>query len=439
MFSFSARSLGTLTGRRITQWQRRFLSTDILDAEEPLRRYRHGGYHPVHIGDTLEQRRYTIVRKLGWGAYSTVWLARDAVLNRHVALKILTDEASSGPARLPEVALLQRIKQPGLEHPGSYHLAHMLHNFRFVGPNGRHVCLTFDILGDSVASLQQRCTNEMIPTSLLQTVSREVLLALDCLHRNCGIIHTDIKPHNILLHLYDPESAIHHALTNDPARCHELNSRSPRLPRYLVESQPIPSDYDPRSFETPFRVKLADLGTGRWVGEPPDGDEVQAPPVRAPEVITGAPYGTGIDIWGLACVLYYLWSGQWLFSPSAFEHLGMTRDDDHLYQIMTTLGEFPQHLMSALSFAQRGQPGPLGMGAPPYAVTTLAATVRSVAPAGTSALERADFADFLGMMLRIDPSARASANALLKHRWLATRYPRDALTVVPDVRTAVYF
>lgn len=39
--------------------------------------YVKGGYHPVHIGDTFSDGRYIVVRKLGWGHFSTVWLAKD--------------------------------------------------------------------------------------------------------------------------------------------------------------------------------------------------------------------------------------------------------------------------------------------------------------------------------------------------------------------------
>ena len=38
--------------------------------------YRPGGYHPVHLGDLYHQR-YRVIHKLGFGSYSTVWLARD--------------------------------------------------------------------------------------------------------------------------------------------------------------------------------------------------------------------------------------------------------------------------------------------------------------------------------------------------------------------------
>lgn len=44
---------------------------------EDLTRYCPGGYHPVHIGDSFNGGRYKILHKLGFGAFSTVWLARD--------------------------------------------------------------------------------------------------------------------------------------------------------------------------------------------------------------------------------------------------------------------------------------------------------------------------------------------------------------------------
>ena len=44
---------------------------------EHLEFYRMGGYRPVHLGETLQQGRYKIVHKLGWGRNGVVWLARD--------------------------------------------------------------------------------------------------------------------------------------------------------------------------------------------------------------------------------------------------------------------------------------------------------------------------------------------------------------------------
>jgi len=42
-----------------------------------MSRYRPGGFHPVKLGDTFKDGRYKVYHKLGWGGFSTVWLARD--------------------------------------------------------------------------------------------------------------------------------------------------------------------------------------------------------------------------------------------------------------------------------------------------------------------------------------------------------------------------
>lgn len=46
------------------------------DEQEDDTQYCRGGYHPVVIGDVFDNR-YRVVRKLGWGHFSTVWLCRD--------------------------------------------------------------------------------------------------------------------------------------------------------------------------------------------------------------------------------------------------------------------------------------------------------------------------------------------------------------------------
>ena len=57
-------------------------------AEEPMIQYQKDGYHPVHLGDYLHDRRYLILSKLGWGRDATIWLANDLKLCKKVALKI---------------------------------------------------------------------------------------------------------------------------------------------------------------------------------------------------------------------------------------------------------------------------------------------------------------------------------------------------------------
>lgn len=51
----------------------------LTEDEEDFEDYCRGGYHPVNVGDRFSDGRYVIVRKLGWGHFSTVWLAKDTV------------------------------------------------------------------------------------------------------------------------------------------------------------------------------------------------------------------------------------------------------------------------------------------------------------------------------------------------------------------------
>ncbi|KAL2054439.1 hypothetical protein ABVK25_005187 [Lepraria finkii] len=119
-----------------------------VDAE-PLERYRKGGYHPTHLGDTFKDGRYKIIHKLGWGGYATVWLARDFMLSRHVTIKILVSELWHSSQ---EVRILEHLSHGPASHPGKKHIIQLLDRFEHEGPNGTHPCLVFESLGPSVLS-----------------------------------------------------------------------------------------------------------------------------------------------------------------------------------------------------------------------------------------------------------------------------------------------
>lgn len=75
----------------------------------------------------------------------------------------------------------------------------LLNCFLFHGPYGRHFCLTFEVLGCNLYEIMKRYNREGIPLQLCRSIARQVLVGLDFLHRECSIIHTDIKPENILV------------------------------------------------------------------------------------------------------------------------------------------------------------------------------------------------------------------------------------------------
>lgn len=56
------------------------------DAED----YKRGGYHPVKIGEKYHSGKYTVLRKLGWGHFSTVWLVMNNQTSEYGAMKVKT-------------------------------------------------------------------------------------------------------------------------------------------------------------------------------------------------------------------------------------------------------------------------------------------------------------------------------------------------------------
>jgi hypothetical protein len=79
-----------------------------METIERFERYAAGGYYPIRIGDQFCSSRYYIVHKLGHGASSTIWLARDENLAKYVAIKFAVSELDR-----PFESAILRILQDG--------------------------------------------------------------------------------------------------------------------------------------------------------------------------------------------------------------------------------------------------------------------------------------------------------------------------------------
>jgi serine/threonine-protein kinase SRPK3 len=155
---------------------------------EPIAYYRKGGFHPIHIDDVL-QNRYRIVNKMGYGAYSTVWLVHDLNSERCAALKVLAAETSK---EVSEVAILRHLNQCQLSGRGSNgreFLMEYLDAFKVEGPNGTHQCIVTEVLGPSIgADVEEIYGEERYPIEVAKKLVAQVIRGVAYLH-SCGIIH----------------------------------------------------------------------------------------------------------------------------------------------------------------------------------------------------------------------------------------------------------
>jgi len=173
------------------------LGSDDDEQEDP-KDYVKGGYHPVKIGD-LFHNRYHVVRKLGWGHFSTVWLCWDLTDKKFVALKVVKSAAHYTETALDEIKLLKCVRQSDENDPFREKCVQLLDDFKISGVNGTHVCMVFEVLGHNLLKFIIRSNYQGIPLYNVKRIMKQVLEGLHYLHTKCKIIHTDIKPENVLL------------------------------------------------------------------------------------------------------------------------------------------------------------------------------------------------------------------------------------------------
>ena len=216
---------------------------DITADEEDSEDYCKGGYHPVQVGETYHNGRYVVIRKLGWGHFSTVWLSRDTTTGKHVALKVVRSAAHYTETAIDEIKLLNKIVSAKPDHPGRKHVVSLLDSFEHRGPNGTHVCMVFEVLGENLLGLIKRWNHRGIPMALVKQITKQVLLGLDYLHRECGIIHTDLKPENVLIEIGDVEQIVKTYVKEEEAKKIKEDNRNGRRRRrtLITGSQPLPS------------------------------------------------------------------------------------------------------------------------------------------------------------------------------------------------------
>eukprot|EP01080_Neovahlkampfia_damariscottae_P000924 gene924-9833_t len=423
-------------------------SEDYSDTEvESQSDYKPGGYHPVRIGETYNSR-YIVVHKLGWGYFSTVWLCWDKKDEKFVAMKIQKSAKNYKEAALDEIELMKQLTSDESECTMK-----LFDSFIHRGPNGSHVCMILEVLGQNLLSAIQKYP-QGLPLKDVKKIARDVLQGLQYAHEKKSIIHTDLKPENVLfinptdeiikiMESYIPRDTLPLLERTDVQNLSK--SQKKKLKRKLEkkqEEEKQEEEEEEKKIEEvekkinghqneqetkieevpPFKyvppdndhiVKLADFGNACWTHKQ-FSDEIQTRQYRSPEVILGQKYSTPADIWSCACLIFELATGDYLFDPQQSKKY--SRDEDHLALIYELIGKVPVEMYKGKNFNKYvNNKGELRhiKNLKPMSLFELL-----IEKYEFSEIDALELSGFLLPMLEYQPKKRATASLCLTHSWL---------------------
>jgi serine/threonine-protein kinase len=223
---------------------------------------------------------YRILGKLGEGGMGEVYRARDAALNRDVAIKVLPAAVAAEPERLArfkrEAQVLASLNHPNIAHVHGFEAA-----VRSDGATTHFLAMEM-VEGED---LSERLKRGAIPVDEAIAIARQIAEGLEEAHEH-GIVHRDLKPANVKV---TPDGKVKildfglaKALEGDASSsgANSQLSYSPTMSRHMTEAGII-------------------MGTAAYM---------------SPEQARGRTVDKRADIWSFGVVLYEMLTGGRLFS-----------------------------------------------------------------------------------------------------------------------------
>ncbi|KAK1353999.1 Non-specific serine/threonine protein kinase [Heracleum sosnowskyi] len=249
------------------------------------------GYYKYRIGEVLDGR-YEIVGPLGEGVFSNVVCAIDHEAKSSdpemVAIKIIRCNDIMYKAGLNEVIILKKLVDA--DPKDMRHCVRFQSSFEY----NNHLCLVFESLDMNLRQYLKKFGCEIgLELTAVRDFARQLFIALEHL-KNCGVLHCDIKPDNMLVN--------------------EANTV----------------------------LKLSDFGSAMLAGKNEIAPYLVSRFYRAPEIILGLSYNYPMDIWSVGCCLYEFYTGKVLYPG--------TSNNDMLRLHTELKGLFPKKMLRKGAF-----------------------------------------------------------------------------------------
>lgn len=318
--------------------------------------------------------KYVLLYKIGYGAFSTVWLAYymlDPAKVFYYAIKIQNPEDYEDA--MVEVKTMIKFKRFNCPY-----LLELKEYFEFEPEDNEEdtpaVCMVFDLMACSLYQLIRRGKyEEGLPAKVVLRIAKQVLTGLKNMHEN-KLVHTDIKPENVLIKGRDSriQQIIHEVdklniyqlyqnlIEAEKKRQNIENPNKERLKKIkkiaqkemqkeivklmdpIIEKIVDSSAKEVEKIES-METVISDFGTVYRVDDLEPDSYIQTRYYMSPEVILQCGCDEKCDLWSVGCMLYELLTGDVLFDPE--KDRDKSRDFHHIYWINQICGNFPEGMI----------------------------------------------------------------------------------------------
>ncbi len=335
----------------------------VIDNNEELFDIHSNKFNSILINDI----NYTITNKLGSGTFATVWEIKNSIST--YAIKIQTKGNTC--IFTDETIIYNKINKSNCNKK---YFVNFINSSKILINKEKKNYLLLERYGADLSVLLPQLTNNV---KLCKKIIYQLLLSIKELHY-LKIMHTDIKPENIL--------------TN-----------------YINKNDKITN------------IKLTDFGSAIYEGEYSSKVfSIQTKEYRAPEIILEYESNEKIDIWSIGCVLYEILTGKILFnSDNNINDLSSTY---RLSLMIETLGDIPKKMLNTKKYN--------------YLFSNDILNIKRILIFNplhlkleylyknnhTTINEYNLLIDLLYSMLEYDPEKRLSAKKCLEHQWFKNIY-----------------
>lgn len=298
-------------------------------------------------------KKYILLYKIGGGSFSSVWLSVNIINSKYYAIKVQNlEDYETGIEEINLFLTFNKENNPTINH--------LIENFIFKTDEGEHVCMVLDLFAGSIYDIMRMGKySNGFPYETVKIIIYQLLEAMNIINKKYKILHTDIKPENVLIvGINNKVNEIIMKFQENKnyvnllkKKGHGAKYKNDKIKQIIedISLEKIEKKYSKNKdiefindiFIENIKAKLSDFGNCRDITY--NEYDIQTRYYRAPEIIMGYKYNENCDMWSVGCLIYELLTGEILFDPNKKRRFN--RDRFHIYEMICKLGMIPENII----------------------------------------------------------------------------------------------